>query len=336
MTKEIVHLTSRYSTGCTFLDWSIHWLSGKTDVWTPNSNRPVPIIDNPIKNKIAHGHPKIHPHGLDNIKMVMGKINRVAYDDLISIYWVGNRTGHTETDITKFEYQVKKQAISANVECWAWLCEQGYKGIFMDFVGPKMYLDQLRTTQNPFGVFLENEIDAIRQWLELFKDNLDLTHTWDVREQYALILRPYETWEFSLPIDRSYDHYYFNNIDWWYHGQDHIKKIFDFLGKSIDLSRWNHWVTVYEEWAVIQRKIVDFANNVDNIVTDIVSGKDREIEKLSFRQEAIIQHLLIYKHGLNFRTWNLETLPTNTKDIHNLLEPNIHSAENIYGSSTEA
>ena len=40
--------------------------------------------------------------------------------------------------------------------------------------------------------------------------------------------------------------------------------------------------------------------------------------------------MLIYKYGLNLKTWQLEKFPNNTKQLHELLEENIHPIEKIY------
>jgi hypothetical protein len=54
-----------------------------------------------------------------------------------------------------------------------------------------------------------------------------------------------------------------------------------------------------------------------------------------FYQEAIIQHIMIYKYGMNFKLWQLEKFPDNTQDLHKLLEPNIHKVDNLYGKLTD-
>ena len=50
---------------------------------------------------------------------------------------------------------------------------------------------------------------------------------------------------------------------------------------------------------------------------------DLEKFNLDLMQEAAIQRELIYNYSLNLKTWQLEKF-TNTKQLHNLLEPNLH------------
>jgi hypothetical protein len=52
---------------------------------------------------------------------------------------------------------------------------------------------------------------------------------------------------------------------------------------------------------------------------------------LDIVQEAAIQHILLYKHSLSIKTWQLEKF-NNTKQINALLEPNTyHEVKDIYG-----
>ena len=42
--------------------------------------------------------------------------------------------------------------------------------------------------------------------------------------------------------------------------------------------------------------------------------------------------MIIYKHNLGLKTWQLEKFPANTQDLHTLLESNtLHNLDDIYG-----
>ena len=66
-----------------------------------------------------------------------------------------------------------------------------------------------------------------------------------------------------------------------------------------------------------------FGDEFDDTMKCIVNGWYKELPELTFDQEVIIQHALIYKHNLNLKTWQLSKF-TNTKQLYQLLEPNIH------------
>jgi hypothetical protein len=69
--------------------------------------------------------------------------------------------------------------------------------------------------------------------------------------------------------------------------------------------------------------LLQFEYNYKHIVESIVNNWSYPID-LTFDQEIVIQHCLIYHYGLNLKTWQLEKFPNNTQDLHKLLEPNIH------------
>ena len=98
----------------------------------------------------------------------------------------------------------------------------------------------------------------------------------------------------------------------------------------MDPQRFNQWLPIYQQWASRQLKILDFCHEVSHIIDSIVNNWDYQLGDLSFEQEVVIQHYLIYKHNLNLKTWQLEKFPSNTKDLHKLLETNTHSVPVIY------
>ena len=58
--------TSPKSVGCTFVDWSVHYLSGKNTFFSVRHNQWLPLIENPLTTDNAHHHKKNHPSGLKN------------------------------------------------------------------------------------------------------------------------------------------------------------------------------------------------------------------------------------------------------------------------------
>jgi hypothetical protein len=59
----IVGFTSFVSIGCTFLDWSFYWLSGKNKFWADGIGW-LELSSNPLQLKNAHNHRKNHPGAL--------------------------------------------------------------------------------------------------------------------------------------------------------------------------------------------------------------------------------------------------------------------------------
>ena len=61
--KQLVATTSAASVGCTFVDWSINFLSGQTHRYHVLSDQWLPVVDNPLTTLNAHSHKKNHPSG---------------------------------------------------------------------------------------------------------------------------------------------------------------------------------------------------------------------------------------------------------------------------------
>jgi hypothetical protein len=104
----------------------------------------------------------------------------------------------------------------------------------------------------------------------------------------------------------------------------------EFCELAVDATRWESWLAVYNKWQKLHLEILEFTFNYQHIVDAIVNDWYYELNDLSFEQEIVIQHCLIYQHGLNLKTWGLEKFPANTKELHQLLEPNIHKIDSIY------
>jgi hypothetical protein len=150
-----------------------------------------------------------------------------------------------------------------------------------------------------------------------------LTEIWDVRERLALDTRPFDQDLINFVPDLQHPYLWINSFDLWTRTPDVLEKIMKFLELPINDEKFNQWLPICREWQKIQLDSLAFCFNQEHIVKAIINNWHYEID-LTFDQEVIIQHCLIYQHGLNLKTWQLEKFPGNTKDLHKLLEPNIH------------
>jgi hypothetical protein len=157
-----------------------------------------------------------------------------------------------------------------------------------------------------------------------------LVNIWDQREFLALCRRPFDNCYIDCAFDHTRPHLWVDSQSLWYNGQHAMEKIMDFCELTIDKKRWKQWFAVYRKWQHLQFKILEFTFNYQHIIDAIVNNWYYKIDELTFEQEIIIQHCLIYQHGLNLKTWGLKKFPGNTKELHQLLEPNIHAVESIY------
>ena len=332
----IVCSTSVRSIGCTFLDWSIHFLTGQTEFFNIKEQW-TPLTSNPLSKLNAHGHKKNHPSGSQETTQVITELQK--HNKLTSFYpfplypdVVANKlnidisTASTDqwNDINNFQHTDYNQILQS---CH----DQDVKIIFVSLDNYlSVYANTVRVMERlPFADQLPDSIDDIYNNLDkvLYSDNLktwtndNLTNIWDVRERQALHKNLIYYKEKS--IDLNFNHYWVNAQNLWFNGEIEIQKIISWLNLSVIPSRLELWIPIYRNWQKLQLDALQFQYNYKHIVNCIVNNWPYLID-LTFNQEVIIQHCLIFEHGLNLKTWQLEKFPANTKELHNLLEPNIH------------
>lgn len=177
-------------------------------------------------------------------------------------------------------------------------------------------IDQVESELNSF-FFSE----SIAHW-----NSLGLNDIWDIRERNALNIRPLKIdSEFYIP----HAHLRIDCREFWCHGEVVIKRVMDYLSLTIDSNRLDVWREIYNNWRQTHLTSMDFVYNCDHILSSIVNNWNYKIN-LTFNQEVIVQHFLIYRYGLNLKTWQLEKFPDNTKKLHRLLETNLHPVPQIY------
>jgi hypothetical protein len=341
--NNIFCVTSYNSVGCTFIDWSVYFLTGQTQHYNVKSNSWLPVTQNPLTDLNAHGHLKNHPSGYIKFQQCVTQLAQLRSDTLHSVYpcplLIGAAAKRLDLPIDSISdgavldriTQFTKNDYSEILK----LCEQQQiKTVYVACdLNTILYFDKKRIirpllsnyktqasssqqAQDEFQSLFFNQ--SLVQWKEQGLDNC-----WDVRERMALDSRPFDTTAIDFVPVIAGQHLWINSIDLWTRTTSVIEKIMNYLELSIDPERLAQWLPICCAWQKIQLDILDFCYNQKHIVDAIVNNWHYEID-LTFDQEVIIQHCLIYQHGLNLKTWQLEKFPSNTKDLHKMLEPNTH------------
>lgn len=347
--NNIVCVTSPVSVGCTFLDWSIHFLAGKNKFYSTNTSEWIPLSSDPIIKINAHGHNKNHPAGYDSAWECVNRLATVSDSELLSFYPVPLHAAIAGEELNIFDNlnaEKQKQIHQYQQDDYAKMINSFIKaGIKVIYVSLNkhniLYTKQCRSLNRLY--FLDRLADSLTESTEhldqlFFADSIDqweqlgLTNVWDRRERAALCTRPFDpsTLMKNLKIERSAQYCQVDAQSLWYNGKNTIKKIMKFLNIAIDKTAWVQWVNVYHKWQQMQLDILEFGINFEHTMNAIVHNWYYELGNLTFEQEVIIQHCLIYQYGLNLKTWQLEKFPSNTQELHKLLEPNIHPIPKIY------
>jgi hypothetical protein len=304
--------------GGTFFTWSIYYLSGKTQYFSASSRSTIALPMQPLLDKNAHGFVANHPVNKQEFEEFFPLL--VNTDECVYMH---NFRGNTKEFIDRLcNSATKVIVISLHSDQMLYQC--GYTPRAPNVPA----WDSNKRLVDPDDIyedFTDHFFKESKQQWE--KENLN--EIWDKREFIALNFDPFDKDSILNYISNNLHRYTVNSLDLWLNFDQHIPDLFRYLDIALDQNRWLEWLPIYKLWQHKHTKRLQFAQNFESIVNGILLGHDVDLTKfdLDIQQEAAIQHQMIYKYNLNFKTWQL-TKFTNTKQLHDLLEPNIHNLTN--------
>ena len=307
----IVAFTGLSGTGCTFAEWSLHFLSGQNNYYNIESAQLIPLSNNPVGRHNAHGHKKNHPIGLAAGKHAIEQLTPLK-TALSSVYNAGN------SQLTMQELQQEL----ANV--WQYNHSQGVQQVYIR-ADKKFNLRNLTSR----AVAFDATDEQVQTKTKAYYGEYSAVNSWDLREHMALDLRPFIKESPMDLLDLTVPHHCIDTRELLYHGEEAMHSLLVRLELAVDSTRLGAWQPVYRQWQALQQARDRFAINLEHILNAIVHGWDYPID-LTFEQEVVVQHCLIYQFGLNIQTWNLTNFPDNTQKLHLLLETNKHNVLGLY------
>lgn len=350
----IVTITSQLGLGGTFLDWSLHWLSGATNYYNHHLGS-INLTQDPVTDINAHNHQRNHTTGSRMFDDVVERLNQ-STNSLYSIYAFPLMIDGASKELNiSVEQAVDDHSDTVDyinldyAKIWNHCAVQNFPIIYLHLTRDFVYN---LTPRLGIGAFFPTATDTIKSlsltpteirsafradFVNIFfkpsnKKQWTNDAVWDQREYLALNLRPFDSDINNQYIDFTLPHMYLDVQRLWYHGEDTMRDIFNYLGLTIDPSRIDHWKIVYAKWQQIQLKILKFVWSIDHICNCIINNYYYDLvqHELDLWQEAAILHVLIYKYNKNIKGWGMVKFPNNTQDLHKLLEENIHIVDNIY------
>ena len=353
MSKQIFCVTSSHSVGATFLDWSIHYLNNQDKFFNTELGS-IELVSNPLTKINAHGHLKNCTNGFDRSKKTVQIFNK-ENNGLFSFYPCALRFNMCATDLGIPMESLGEEENFAKIlnyrntdyaNIWNMCDENNIRLIYMQLTDDPLYLLSDRAQSKKIltpELTHQSAEEIIKENIEIFfKNNADQFFTnndpnlwpiWDLREFLSLNIRPFNILNIDKKINFGKSHLYLNAKEWWLNGNQTIGDVMEYLELTINRDRLSKWNDIYITWQQIQIQILKFQWNFDHICDSIVNNKFYSLKEhnLTLLQEAAIQHVMLYKYGLNFKIYGLEKFPENTQDLHALLEPNInHNIRDIY------
>jgi len=326
MNKNIFAVScDQFNLGTVFLIWSIHYLSGQDNYYHIRKKSNQTLTNNPLKGVTAH---RMDPNDFTSIdscrKIINNQLNfgpgltHFKYTPMantIKDYHKHNKLFH--------ELMYKHKIKTINITCKK----------LQHLIGFLRFNTEIPNWQN--------DIEKVKKhcehyWpdffinREIYKENLETLH--DIREGIAFNIRPYDFWE-------QYDLNYkaknifvcqFENLV--FKGEEVFKSVFQYLETSINEEKIQNWHIVHQQWSTTLSHYINFCNDLELIVENIVSGKSMDLTsyKMDVLKEGIVLHLLMFKHDLNIMTI-IERMPDNTREIFKLLGKNPRTGiKNLY------
>jgi hypothetical protein len=302
--------------GGTFLTWTVYYLTGKTHYFSARLDKIVKLPNSPLTTNNAH---KFIPNQPRNIKDIDCFLPVLANkDECVYMHQFNN---NTEEAVTKLlSCSTKTIILSMNNNQALYQCKHQVRNATTSWNDQhqRMLVDPDEIYEDLVNYFFK---ESKQTWA-----GLGLTDIWDKREFIALNFNPFQHDSILNYVDNTKQYYYVNTMDIWTNFDQSVYEIFRYLDLSIDEQRYQSWLPVYSQWKKYHADNVKFVWYFDPIIDSILKGTEFDLTRfnLDIRQEAAIQHALIYKHNLNLKTWKLEKF-TNTKQLYDLLEPNIHN-----------
>lgn len=324
--------TSYTSIGCTFLEWSINYLAGGNSyykVWPDylkgKTDGTIPLVDNPLLKKNAHGHQRNHPATLEETKRVIGILRQ-------------------QQGRLKSCYPFAQDGLQEHRLIIDFCLEESIPVVFV-ILPKELHLfhsigKRSGTWRN--GVWLPNvtELDSLKYFIsDFFSDGFkewDSSEIWDIRDILSLNFYKYNTIEAKIAntstLEDIKDHnlHRVNGPMLWHSGEHVVPDLLHKLDLKLDEERFLKWRPVYYEWQKILKKtVVDFYYNLDFIVNSVVHNYNLDLTQfnMTLSKEIVLQAELIKQHNLTIKGWGLEKFPDNATDLHKLLEESFHKED---------
>jgi hypothetical protein len=157
--------------------------------------------------------------------------------------------------------------------------------------------------------------DSLKQWNSKYSHWSEL-ETWELREWFSIF---YPDWlqEWIDSKNSIGDSFLsISNTDFLYNTKHELYKIFDHCGLTPQQNNIDNFIKMWHNKQKYIIKQQEFCNHVAN---NTINNKYQSWHKINFIQEAVIQKNLRDK-GYEMRCWNLNQFPSNTEQLHNLLE----------------
>lgn len=306
----IVGFTSYSQLGCTFLNWSLHYLSGDTRTWYEEEKSWIDVIEDPLTSNDAHGFKKNHPMTMAEWKKTIDIFSSYDSNNNFSFYSCLARVKSEQT-LENFN-----EAISYSLDKKIKLIYIGTDYSTYNIVDRCQFsTSRDRTSKNK--IYMKN----IKEFFETVPNLESLTGTIGKARDFLSLCMG----NINLPLDREVikdhsshkDFLFVNCHELLTNEKECLRDLFNFLDLKIDSSRMDNWLRAHSKWKENLLPLLNFYKDLPTIVSSIINGVSHPLEqyRLDIFKEAVIQHELMKKHNDRLLISQLDQFPDDTKDL---------------------
>lgn len=320
----IVAFASFNSLGATFMDWSLHWLSGKEKFWNYKKNW-IDLVDNPLTNVHAHLHLKNHLGADDEINNFIFLANQIQNLDkgtLLSLYpSVGG-----ELDKNKlYPAEVLKNYDEKVKKLYKTLYENKIKIFFIKQTKIYPFFTERKDKSVDYkNDLIKNTIEKL--WIK--KDNVKFKTLKKFREySHFLIPKIITKTEETSPIlyeeIKPFCSLTFTDDEWFFKSFETMQKIFSNLKINMVQTRIPHWNEIRKKWLdILKQNMINFYERDSHLIVDAIYQNNR-IDLTKFNLDLFKQIFLMY---LLFEKYKCrlvlpsDDFPLDTQTLHQFLK----------------
>jgi hypothetical protein len=298
----IVAFAGPMSVGQTFLEWSFHYLQDHKIYWNHQLGD-IPLSDDPITKKNAHGHLKNHPSGMASIKQFVTDAGKQERDDITFYPFIDpiddpDLLDHYRTLASYLRSQAIKQVWLKPIRPYPYFYER-------TDLRPESILRRIKNT------WLNQQTDdivAIRQEisLRLHKNRLEWLEQVD---------------DLFLDVDKLADRT-FTDTEWQSDPETCLRNIFDSFDLAVHEGKIESWRRIASVWQENIGKMVQFyEQDIPKIAEKIIHNEDFDITPyhMDYLRQAVLMSYIMRIFGRRLMIMT-EEFPKNTKDLHQLLK----------------
>jgi hypothetical protein len=323
----VVCFASRYSVGATFMNWSYHWLAGHDTHWNWRTGMTA-VPNNPNTGVNAHLFAKNFHNGNDLWHQYLEEYRALDQTQTVTFYG-GPMKIDNDTRQEDVDFAAAFNTISSQIPVV----------LLVESIQDPWYFLKIRCqdpVDNNQSLSPEEHKSYQRQHLNniiesYFKDSFDVMNKniWDIRELLALNFKhiKQQSSSYRSLLDLSKPHVYVDVKELWFDGESCMQRVMLQLDQPIQQDRLPQWQVAYRDWQSSQFDIIKFGWYLPHIIKSIVEGYNFDLShvRMDLLCEAMIQGILIHDHNLNLKCYGLEKFPSNTLELHQLLEQNTHN-----------